>query len=56
MPDFKEEIKLQKEVNRSSASEIDTTVSSTVNFWKAGDMFIPPSLKLEETNKFRRTI
>lgn len=56
VPEYKEETKLQKEVVKSAASDIDTTVSSTVIFWKAGDMFVPPSLKLEETNKFRRTI
>ena len=53
VPTFKEEHKLTKKI---SESEVDTTCSTSNSYWKAGDMYIPPSLKLEESNKFRRSI
>lgn len=40
-------------VSKSSVSDLDTTASS-VAF--TGDIYVPPSLKLEDSNKFRRSI
>ena len=51
VPLFKEESKLSKKI-----SENETTLSTNISFWSAGEMFIPPSLKLDESNKFRRSI
>lgn len=51
VPQFQEEQKLTKKI-----SDNETTVSTNISFWKAGDMYVPPSLKLEEQNKFRRSI
>lgn len=56
VPTFKEEHKLTKKISLMSENENETTCSSSNTFWKAGDIYLPPSVKLEESNKFRRSI